>query len=228
MNPEELNYVVKALGVHDDRQSLPLGNKADPFDELIYIILTTMTQYGASKAFEEMQGHFARWDDLLLPDAEPRLRSVISRSGLVNQKSPQILSIARKVKQDFGCVTLAPLRDMTDDEAENYLLSLPRVGKKVARCVLMYSLNRDVLPVDAHVLRVSRRIGLLPEDVPWQKAHDAIHEVVPPELRYAVHVGLVQHGRTICVHKTPKCPECLLKYVCPSSNCRGPEEDGEI
>ena len=134
-----------------------------------------------------------------------------------DQKAPQIIAIVERLKADFGAVTLDPLHEMPDDEAETYLLSLPRVGKKVARCVLMYSLGRDVLPVDAHVLRVSQRVGLLPEGISWAKAHDAIHEVVPAESRFDLHVGLVQLGREVCTFRNPKCGECVLRAegLCP-------------
>lgn len=193
-----------------DPARLPLDNKPDPLDELFYIILTTKTQHGAGDAFERMKCAFPTWDTLLNPDAGARLREAIAVLGLVNQKAPQILATAQQLNADFGSVTLAPLRGMSDVDAEAYLLSLPRVGKKVARCVMMYSLGRDVLPVDAHVLRVSQRIGLLSPDISRPKAHDAIHEVVTARHRYALHVGMVKLGRTTCVAKNPRCTECVL------------------
>lgn len=197
--------------------ALPLGNKADPLDELIFIILTTMTQFGPISVFERLKEEFPEWEGLLQPGAEARLRSTIAVCGLVNQKAPQIMAIALRLKEDFGAVTLGPLEALSDEAAEAYLLSLPRVGKKVARCVLMYSLGREVLPVDAHVLRVARRTGLLPGSLSWQRAHDAIHEAVPPEHRYALHVGLVRHGREVCTHRNPRCGECVLlrEGLCP-------------
>lgn len=198
-------------------QSLPLGNKPDPLDELFFIIMTTMTQHGPMEVFDALKRAFPSWDGLLRRGAEANLREVIAVCGLVNQKAPQILGIAQRLKDDFGRVTLDPLREIPDEEAEAYLLSLPRVGKKVARCVMMYSLGRDVLPVDAHVLRVSKRIGLLPERVTWAKAHDAIHERVAPEHRYQFHVGLVVHGREVCTYRNPRCSECVLRAesLCP-------------
>jgi endonuclease III len=211
---EALNRLCESIAQYG---ALPLGNKVDPLDELFFIILTTMTQYGPMEVFDDLELRFPSWDGLLKRGAEANLREVIARCGLVNQKAPQILEIARKLKADFGRVTLDPLREMTDEKAEAYLLSLPRVGKKVARCVLMYSLGREVLPVDAHVLRVSKRIGLLPDQVSWPKAHDAIHEVVPPEHRFALHVGLVRHGREVCTYRNPRCGECVLRSqeLCP-------------
>lgn len=196
---------------------LPLGNKPDPLDELVFIILTTMTQYGSMAVFDQLKRAFPTWEGLVRRGAEPRLREVIAVCGLVNQKAPQILAIAERLKADFGAVSLDPLHSMSDRDAEAYLLSLRRVGKKVARCVMMYSLRRRVLPVDAHVLRVSQRIGLLPEGISWAKAHDAIHEVVAEPHRFDLHVGLVQHGREVCTSRNPKCGQCVLRAeeLCP-------------
>ena len=198
--------------------ALPLGNKRDPLDELIFIILTTMTQYGPKEIFDDLKREFPSWDGLLDEDADERLRHVIARGGLVNQKAPQIRAIAARLQGDFGRVTMDGLRDLDDAHCEAYLCSLPRVGKKVARCVMMYSLGRQVLPVDAHVLRVSKRIGLLPDEMSWAKAHDAIEDVVAPELRYAMHVGLVVHGREVCTYRNPKCDHCVLHA---EQLCRG-------
>lgn len=212
-----LANIVHQLAEPSEQYGLPLGNKPDPLDELFFIILTTMTQYGPMEVFDNLKRAFPTWDGLLRRGAEANVREVIAICGLVNQKAPQIMAIARKLQDDFGRVTLEPLRDMSDEEAEAYLLSLPRVGKKVARCVLMYSLGREVLPVDAHVLRVSKRIGLLPERTSWAKAHDQIHEEVPPEYRYQLHVGLVVHGREVCTYRNPRCEQCVLKAegLCP-------------
>jgi endonuclease III len=203
---------------------LPLGNRPDPLDELFFIVLTTMTQYGPMEVFEDLKLRFPSWEMLLRHGAEANLREVIARCGLVNQKAPQMIAIAAQLKADFGSVTLDPLRDMSDDHAEAYLLTLPRVGKKVARCVMMYSLGREVLPVDAHVLRVGKRIGLLAAHIPWSQAHDAIHEIVPPAHRFTLHVGLVVHGREVCRSKDPRCGQCVLRSegLCPGVAGFGP------
>ncbi len=217
-NWDRAAQVARCLG-EDPAQygGLPLGNQADPLDELVFIILTTMTQHGPITTFDRLKECFPTWDGLLRRGAEANLREVIEICGLVNQKAPQIMAIARKLSDDFGRVSLDSLHEMADEDAEAYLLSLPRVGKKVARCVMMYSLGREVLPVDAHVLRVTRRIGILPADTSWPKAHDAIHVVIPPEHRYALHVGLVTHGRDVCTYRHPRCGECVLQAegLCP-------------
>jgi endonuclease-3 len=111
---------------------------------------------------------------------------------------------------------LSALRRMTTADAEAYLCSLPGVGVKSARCVLMYSLGREVFPVDIHSLRIMHRLGW----VDWQgqraeSVADAAQRGVPPGLRKALHALLVQHGRLVCKSR-PRCASCILRAMCPS------------
>lgn len=189
---------------------LPLGNKPDPLDELIYILLTVQTQHGVDAVFDTLKQRFMDWDAALRA-RETTLARLLAPLGLSGQRSRRLRVILRQLRTDFGSCTLDPLRSMSDEDAEAYLRSLPGVGPKVARCVLMYSLRRDLLPVDAHVYRVSRRLGLLEESVPYGRAHDAIHEVVPPQHRYSLHVNMVRLGRDLCDAKRPRCEDCPLR-----------------
>ncbi len=189
---------------------LPLGNRRDPLDELLFILLTTMTQYGAVETFRRVRAEFRPWSRLLESDAEERLKTLIAPLGLSNQKAPRAVEVARRLDADFRRVSLAPLRRMSDEEAEAYLTSLPGVGAKVARCVMMYSLGRDVCPVDTHVYRVARRTGLVASDVSYLRAHDAVQEAVPAGLRYGIHVAFVELGRGVCGARRPDCANCPL------------------
>ncbi|MDO9012453.1 MAG: hypothetical protein Q7U78_11700 [Gallionella sp.] len=119
----------------------------------------------------------------------------------------------------FGEPNLEPLRSMSDQEAEDFLLSLPGVGKKIARCVLMYSLDRQVFPVDTHCWRIARRLGWVR---PTQKDRhcaqrdmDRLQSKIPPELRYSLHVNMISLGREICTASAPKCDKCPLAALCP-------------
>lgn len=191
------------------RDDLPLGNKRDPLDELIYIMLTVQTQFGVDEVYEALKRRFPTWDGLLR--ARPTtVARILAPLGLSQQRATRLRVILRRLRDERGACTLDFLAEMPDAEAEAYLRSLPGVGAKVARCVLMYSLGRDVLPVDAHVLRVAQRVGLLEAGVAWPKAHDAIHERVPAPYRYGLHVNLVRLGRDVCGARAPKCDECPL------------------
>jgi endonuclease-3 len=144
------------------------------------------------------------------------LKSIIKPAGLAEQKAPRIISIINKIKQEKGTANLNFLKDLTADEAEAYLLLLPGVGKKAARCILMYSLHADVFPVDTHILRIFKRIGLVSSNFNRKKAQDLFQDMVPANLRYSLHVNLVLHGRTVCTTKKPHCEECPLSCLCAS------------
>jgi endonuclease III len=198
------------------RSRLPLGNKRDPLDELIYILLTVQTQYGVDDVWDALKKRFPTWDHVLRA-REESLQRVIAPLGLSQQRAKRIRLVLRAVRDEMGTMSLRPLRRMDAAEAEAFLTSLPGVGLKVARCVLMYSCGHEVLPVDAHVLRVSKRIGLLSDEMPWAEAHEAIHEVVPPEYRYSLHVNLVRLGRDVCGARTPQCDGCPVARLCASA-----------
>ena len=195
-----------------------LGNRANPLDELAFIILSGQTEASLAKTtYLGFKRQFPRWDDV----ANARLRSLeasIHGGGLGHQKARYLREIARLTKADFGRATLAPLRRMSTTQAELYLCGLPGVGVKSARCVLLYSLQRDVFPADVHCLRVMTRLGW----IGWhgergEELADPSQQKIPPSLRRLLHVKLVQHGRAVC-RSRPNCPSCVLNRCCPSAD----------
>jgi endonuclease III len=191
------------------------GNKGDALDELVFILLSQMTTGPSfNRVYDRIKAAYPTWDPFLdMPLA--LLKPSIKDAGLSGQKAPRLQAIFRQLKQDFGAISLQALTIMSAAEAERYLTALPGVGIKTAKCVLMYSLGRQVLPVDTHVLRVTRRLGLVGEDVPYTKVHEALEEVVPPSARYSLHVNGVAHGRAVCLALRPRCGVCPLRRACP-------------
>lgn len=191
------------------------NNKTDPFDELVFILLSQMTTSKSfNRVFDHLKHTIGDWERLLVI-RRSRLAGIIKNAGLSIQKSERLKLIAKRLKSDFGAVTLQPLAMMSDDEAENYLTSLPGVGLKTAKCILMYSLGRDVLPVDTHVGRVGSRLGLVtgkPLEITTQRA---LEKAIPIGFRYSFHVNAMQHGISICQAKTPHCGSCPLARLCP-------------
>jgi len=196
-----------------DPSNPPLGNVLNPLDELVYIMLTTMTEYGAQDAFNRIKENFKNWEDVLTVPKE-KFFYFLKPLGLVNQRGNRLIEIFSSLKENFGAVTLDPLKNMSTKEAEEFLTSLPGVGIKIARCVLLYSLNREVFPVDTHVLRLCRRLGLISPSISWQKSHDILQNAITPKDRYSLHVNLVLHGKKVCKAKRPKCEECILTRNC--------------
>ncbi|MBX9787505.1 MAG: hypothetical protein K2Y37_01190 [Pirellulales bacterium] len=203
--------------VLEDLHGTPdLGNKEDPLDELVFIVLSQMTTSKSfGRVFDRLKRAVTSWDQLVDMPVR-RLKSIIKDAGLSNQKAPKLKAIMRRLRADFGVVNLDALRGMDDQAAHEYLISLPGVGTKSAKCVLMYSLGRDVLPVDTHVARLTSRLGLLASDTTTYSIHDALEAIVPPSIRYSLHVNAIVHGRTVCVATSPRCHQCPLKRACPS------------
>lgn len=210
-------FAERVVRLFDEHYGRPRhGNREDPLDELVYIVLSQMTTApSCSRVFERLRHTLLSWEELVrIPVG--RLADLIQDAGLFNQKAPRLKSIAMQLLVDFGSVTLDPLRSMSTDSAERYLIGLPGVGLKTAKCVLMYSLGREVLPVDTHVWRIGRRLGLIGDAVSYSVVHGALEEVVASGDRYGFHVGAVAHGRAICLDRFPRCADCFLSSLCPS------------
>lgn len=189
------------------------GNKRNPLNELVYIILSTRTRDGSfQETYRRLKRAFPSWRDVTRRDSK-KMNEILEPGGLGKLKTKQFLAIFRALRRRFGYASLAPLRHLSDGEVERFLTFLPGVAKKVAKCVMMYSFRRQVLPVDVHVHRLAQRIGLKTKRRP-DTSQDLIEDVIPPELRYGFHVNAVAHGRAVCVSNAPKCHQCCINHYC--------------
>lgn len=194
-----------------------LGNKESPFDELVYIVLSSRTPPEVyQRTYCSLRQEFGKPDTIA--EARPEyVASAIERGGLQNKKARTITRIASELKHKYGRVTLAPLRNMETEEAERFLVSLSGVGVKTARCVLMYSLDRPVFPVDAHCHRIARRLKWIAHDAALtDRLADEIQEGVPENLRKDLHVGMVVLGRNYCLSTSPLHRACPILEFCPT------------
>ena len=129
----------------------------------------------------------------------------------------RIKAILQAIREKRGSLELDFLRDVPLAEAKAWLRELPGVGPKTAACVLLFSLGRPALPVDTHVYRVARRLGLIDSKVLVEQAHDLLEAKLLPVQVYEFHVYMVEHGRRTCIAQRPRCPQCVLREGCPSS-----------
>jgi len=194
-------------------------NLKNPLDELLFIICSTKTGEASYRStYRSLKETFPAHYQIAEAPAEYIARPIVS-GGLSNQKAKAIRDLLDIIMEKFGEPSLKSLHKMSDEEAEDFLLSLPGVGKKVARCVLMYSLGRQVFPVDTHCWRIARRLGWVratqkdkhcaPRDM------DRLQSKIPPELRYSLHVNMISLGREICTPSSPRCNECPISALCP-------------
>ena len=203
-------------------------NEPDPLAELVLIMLSGRTperRYLAT--FRELRQRYPSWDDLLNAPTD-ELASIIRYCGLEKRKASDLKLVLSRVREEFGKLSLDSLADWDDGQAEAFLTSLPGVGLKSARCILMYSLDREVFPIDVHVWRVFKRLGLTEGGrVPTDRQANAVQDVVPSDLRYTLHVNLVAHGREVCRPRDPACGRCPILEHCSFGRDRldNPPED---
>ena len=149
-----------------------------------------------------------------------RSRGWSSRAACSGKKTASLYGALGKLRETFGSCTLEPARDWPDEKLEAFLCELPEIQRKSAYCVMMYSFGRRVFPADTHVGRVLSRIGpyrelgLSLEGLDHKKLQRELAELIPPNLRYSLHVNLVEHGRAICRSPKPLCEKCELRNFC--------------
>ena len=189
-------------------------------DELVAVILSQNTSDANSDAaFEELRRRLPTWE-AVRQAAPARIARAIRRGGLSRQKAPRIKAILETIHQERGELSLDFLRDGSPQQAMDYLRMFPGVGPKSAACVLLFACRMPVLPVDTHVHRVSRRLGLIDSRVDAAEAHEELARLVPPRLVLAFHIQLIRHGRTLCGARNPKCDDCPLVDLCPEGQKR--------
>jgi len=213
LKPETL----KILRIHD-RLLAEYGDHPwrprDPVATLISAILSQNTNdVNRDRAFERLRARFPTWEavrDAPLPD----LIEAIRPAGLAPTKGPRIQEALRRITDAQGRVSLDFLAEMEVEEARRRLLALPGVGPKTAAIVLCFALGKPAFPVDTHVHRVARRLGLIPERTSREKAHQLLEALVPPEIYYPFHLNLIAHGRAVCHARAPRCDSCILRDEC--------------
>ena len=191
--------------------------RLDPLEELVLTVLSQNTSdVNRDRAYASLTKRFRSWDEVLDADTL-EVADAIRPGGLANTKAPRIQAILRAIEERAGKIDLSHLHRMSDQEVREELLSLPGVGPKTAACVLAFSMERPVIPVDTHVHRVAQRLGWLPPKTSAERAHEVLERLVPPELRVSMHVGLIRLGRQICKPGRPRCEECPLQRMCPTA-----------
>jgi endonuclease-3 len=200
------------------RQHLP------PVDELVSTILSQNTSdTNRDRAFEALKERYPDWESARDADLQELIETIRS-AGLANQKGPRIQAALRHLTETQGAITLDHLEKMSVEEAKAWLTALSGIGPKTAAIILLFAMNKPAFPVDTHVHRVTRRLGLIGPKTSAEKAHTVLEKIVPPEDYYAFHLQVIRHGRQVCSARDPKCGICVLQDDCDYFNNLPPEE----
>ncbi len=192
--------------------------KKDPLSELIFSILSqNTTDKNRDRAYASLRSRFTRWEDVMASDAV-EIEEAIRVGGLAPQKSVRIKEILSEIYNERGRLDLDHLSDMERDEALDYLTSFKGVGVKTASIVLLFSLGKPAFPVDTHIYRVTKRLGLVDEKADVTAAHKIMEELVSEDKYFPFHILLIRLGREYCKARRPLCEECPLSSLCPSKN----------
>ena len=186
----------------------------DAVSELVSTILSQNTNdVNRDVAFGRLRSDLPTWEQVRDADTGVVIEA-IRPAGLANQKGPRIQEALRLITQERGELDLDFLAEWPVEEAKDWLCAIKGVGPKTAAIVLLFSLGRPAFPVDTHVHRVSKRLGLIGPKVSREKAHVALEQLIPQETYYPFHLNLIRHGRRICSSRGPKCLECSLRDLC--------------
>lgn len=186
----------------------------DPVGELIRTILSQNTSdRNSNRAYDNLREHFRNWEGL----RRARLSAIkreIKIAGLANIKAPRIRNALDEIERRCGSLNLNFLSGLDTKAGYKFLRSIKGIGPKTAACALLFSFGKAIMPVDTHIFRVTKRLGILGEKATREEAQEYFSAAVPKNLIYEFHLNIISHGREICVARNPKCPICNLKGLC--------------
>jgi endonuclease-3 len=207
-----IRYIIqnleRAYGVPENTR------RSDPLDMLVQIILSQATSdTNSHRTFDALKRRFPTWDAALRA-RESTIAHTIQSGGLANQKASVIKSLLRQIKQDRGTLDLSFLHTLAPAEAVDYLSQFRGIGPKTIACTLLFACRTEVFPLDTHIFRILRRVGLIPQKCTDRRAHDIMNAVVPTGKFYSFHVNLIRHGRALCRPRDPLCERCPIVEYC--------------
>lgn len=189
-------------------------NLRRPIDSLIRVILSQNTNdRNSRKAYRRLMDKFGSAEGIAEAEIEG-IADSISVGGLQNLKAERIKRSLEVIEEEREDLSLGFLDDMELEDAREWLMKLPGIGPKSAAVVLNFDFGKAAFPVDTHIFRVSKRLGLIPEDSTRRKAHEILEGKVTGERMFEFHVNLIRHGREVCIAGVPRCSECPLTEIC--------------
>lgn len=186
----------------------------DPLDTLVETILSqNTTDINSHKAFRALQRAYPRWEKMLGEDPI-KIAAIIRSGGLADLKASRILDALKFIKNSRGKLDLDFLREMKPSDAAAWLAQMKGVGPKTRGIILLFALRMPAFPVDTHIHRVTKRMGLISPRTNREKAQEELALLVPEKEFYNFHINLIEHGRAVCQARRPKCEICKPRRYC--------------
>jgi len=195
------------------------GGHGHPIAELVLTVLSQSTNdRNRDVAYLGLRERWSGWEEIRDAPVE-EVEAAIRPGGISKVKSARIKDILAAITETSSDHQLGLdwLVEVSVAQAQEYLCSLPGVGRKTAACVLLFALGMRDVPVDTHVSRVGMRLGLFRDGAPFEEMHDTMLELTPPGEELELHMNLLRHGRRTCHARRPACAVCALARMCPSA-----------
>ncbi len=190
------------------------SKRKDPVRSLIKTILSQNTNdRNRDIAAERLFSRFNTPEDILKADLID-VAEEVKPAGLGDTKAERIKNFLKVLKEERGEISLEHVREMSVEDAKNYLKNFKGIGPKTAAVTLLFVFDMPLMPVDTHVHRLSKRTGIIKNNCSRKKSHDILEKKVPDERMYEFHINLINHGRTVCKSRKPLCYKCVLKDLC--------------
>ena len=217
----DLALTTKARTIFDllvQEYGIPQREPWDPMHELILTILSANTNdVNSGRAFRTLMDRYDGDFNAIRTAPVDEIKAAIRVAGMYNQKAPRLIRTLEMVWAERGAYTLDHVGEMTVAEGEAYLSRFPGVGHKTASIVLLFCFGKPAFPVDTHVQRLSQRLGICDPAASPAKIKAIWESGIlgdDPDDYYALHINFIQHGRTVCQARKPKCDECRLRRIC--------------
>ncbi len=211
-NNQKVEKIVAAL---EEKFGIP--RRAPDIDPLSNLILTVLSQNtndnNRDQAYRRLKKKLPTWEQVMRANVR-QIEVAIRPGGLAKQKSARIKNILKWINQEYGSLTLDSLCTMNPEEAIEKFCQLKGIGVKTISVVLMFSCGIDIFPVDTHVHRICRLLGLVPKNVTAEKTFWLMQPFVPKGKSFSLHINFLKLGRTICIARKPRCEQCPINQYC--------------
>ena len=201
------------------RKTFPVApwKPLSPFETLVQTILSQNTNdRNSDAAMKQLKKHYRVTPHTLAKARVRELIPLIRSAGLYRSKAPHIIQTSKMILKQYGG-SLNSILKLPYDEAKQKLTAMPGVGPKTADIVLAFNANHPVIPVDTHIARVTKRLGIAPQKADYEKIRLNLEALIPERHRIAYHLSIIEFGRNICKAPRPKCRICPVNKTCPSS-----------
>jgi endonuclease-3 len=189
-------------------------NRGDPFKALVRTILSQNTNWrNEVKAYRRLEEAIGVTPKTISEASFSDIAEAIHPAGMYNQRSIIIKEVAEKVLA-LSNGDLTQVLSKPYPEAREELMKLPGVGKKTADVVLLFNAGKRILPVDRHIARIAKRLGLVTSNADYDTIRLTIEGGTAPENYLDAHIKLIQFGRDVCRALNPRCGTCPISNLC--------------